>query len=351
MNMTKAPKNPTLAAATIDAAQLDLFYDAAEHAVAIAFVSAISDDESRTEDALQLARYGANWPANAQLDLFINTPFDQALSALRRALLNNQLEQAAKLYQTATEFDAVRRREDSGPSTANALSDAHVCLQLLQTQAGCRDPRSVWARLNAQDAVLQRFFGAESKQIVHTLLRCLAACPELEVFDPRQAKAYAAQIWFDLDEPELASAVLDRDPASVVCPHRLHLWAQVAAILAKTQVSHRQNPLSYWQALCFDWPEQAEEYLGQSPYFTKAWAAFCDLDELQDISAFPGFASLHNFFSWPLPDIEDSRPCAELIRAARALNLDRDSVPLRLKLKSLNPSLFHQWIHRRSATR
>lgn len=346
MHSTKTPKNNTLESAG-GAAQLDLFYDSSAHAVALAGVSAISVDQSRDEHALQLHHLGEQLPENTQLDLFINTPFDQALNALRRALLNNEITQAIQFYQTATELDAARRRPDSDPSTS-ALSDAHICLQLLQTEENCKNPRAVWLRLGAQNAALQRFFGPEATRMLHKLWRRLAACPELEVFDPTQAKAYAAQIWFDLDEPELANQILECDPNSVHCPLRLHLWAQVAAALEKNQSTQPQNALRYWQALCFDWPVHAEECISQYPKFNAAWAAFCDLEEPQDISSFPGFAALHNFFSWPLPDRNDTRPDAELIRIAHALNANHASVPLRLTLKALNPALFQDWMTRRS---
>ena len=332
----------------LSAAQLDLFYDGSAHVVAAETVFEISADEPCTENVSKNSHFDACWPENAQLDLFINTPFDQALTALRRALLNNELDQAAQFYQAATELDATRRRQDSGSCPVNALSDAHICLQLLQTDEQCISPRAVWARLNAQDAALHRFFGHESTSVLHKLLRRLAACPELEVFDPLKTKAYAAQIWFDLDEPELAKSVLERDAESLLCPLRLHLWTQVTEALAKPPVSQRPCALHYWQALCFEWPEHAEEYLSQSSSFTNAWAEFCDLDEPQAISNFPGFASLHNFFSWPQPEPQDTRPCAELIRVALALNANRACVPLRLTLKAMNPALFQDWMARRS---
>jgi hypothetical protein len=276
----------------------------------------------------------------AQLDLFIHTPLDQALSSLRRALLANAIDDAKHCYEMVQTFVTRSTLKD-----ATVLVDADICMQLAQRESSSH-PLDEWHWLNNNSPALSRFLGPNAKEFLQRQYHVLAANPALEEFDPSVPNAYAGQIWFELTEFSRARAVLERDPHALRCPHRLHLLARVCALSPADGAATETHSLQHWQTLCFDWPEDAEAAVSQSPRFEAIWAAFCDLDDVQAMAYFPGFACLHGL-AWPQPDPQDMRPCVELIRVAQALREKVDSVPLRLSLQTIAPQLLQDWLKKR----
>jgi tetratricopeptide (TPR) repeat protein len=297
------------------------------------------------------ANAGNALPALDQLDLFIHTPIDQALSGVRRALLAGDPDNAAQCLAHAQVLNANSARGSEAAPRLCALSDAEICVQLFMRGDFGAHGLADWHWLTMHYDRLARFLGPTSEPIMAQFLGVLAASPALAIFAPAHPNAYAAQIYFDLAEFDLADAILQRDTNARTCPQRLLLWIQVSS--ARSQLRGDDADLSclrHWQTLCFDWPEQAEEALGQSARFANAWSDFCDLDGDQAIANFPGFACLNGII-WPAPERQDRRLGAKLIRAVLALNAARDAVPLRLALKALAPAIYQDWLEKRRIKR
>jgi hypothetical protein len=290
--------------------------------------------------------------ATVQFDLFVHSPLDQALNWLRLAILRGSVEFAQQFYQSAQAIDAKTSADAAQTTRCSALNDADICMQFLLNTAAALSTRGQFRWLADHKAILLRFVGSALTEQIEVRLKMLARDPDLEAFDADQPDAYAAQIWFEINEPALANAVLTRDATARSCPQRLQLWAEVCAALALTQDDITQvdatksAALEHWLTLCFDWPEHAENTLPLNPRFAARWEQFCVLDCSTDISNFPGFSSLYGI-PWPAPDADDVRPAAELLRACQALNMARDSAPPRLALKATSPEIFHYWIGRR----
>lgn len=287
-----------------------------------------------------------------QFDLFVHSPIDQALNGLRLAILRGSVEFAQQFYQSAQTINAKNSAETGQAPSCTALDDADICMQFHLNTPAAQSARSQFQWLADNKPVLLRFVGSAVNPLIEARLKTLAMDPNLEEFDTDQPDAYAAQIWLALNEPALANAVLMRDSKARNCPQRLQLWAEVCASLALTldDVAQVENTklaaLQHWLTLCFDWPEHAETTLPLNPRFAARWQQFCGLDCSTDISNFPGFSSLYGI-PWPAPDADDMRPAAELLRACQALNMARDTVPMRLALKAVSPEVFQYWMKKR----
>lgn len=288
-----------------------------------------------------------------QFDLFVHSPLDQALNGLRVAILRGSVEFAQQFYQSAQAIDAKNSSETGQSNGCSALKDADICMQFMLGTAAALGTRSQFRWLADNKLALLRFIGRSVTEQIEVRLKMLAMDPELEQFDADQPDAYAAQIWLELGQPALANSVLARDATARSCPHRLQLWAEVCAALALTQdditqvEATKSAALVYWLTLCFDWPEHAETTLPLNPRFAARWEQFCVLDCATDIRNFPGFSSLYGI-PWPAPDADDKRPAAELLRACQALNMARDSGPLRLALRAVSPDIFQYWMRQRA---
>jgi hypothetical protein len=353
--------------------QLDLFGDSAAYTSQAAPVKArelvceTPISEPQLDDYwVDLSQPDLSSQDQPQFDLFLHSPLDQALNGLRLAILRGSIEFAQTFYQSAQtiamEFDA-KTTQDANSQGANlqgtpqlqtcsALEDANIAVQFIRNTSADLCARSQFRWLADNKPALIRFVGSGVIALINMRLKALAMSSELDEFDAAEPDAYAAQIWFDLNEPALANSVLARDISAKTCPIRLELWAHVCAALALTYDDVNQSDaakssaLGHWLTLCFDWPEQAEMALATHPRFAARWGQFCSLDCSDDVRSFPGFSALYAI-PWPAPDDADMRPGAELLRACQMLNSARDSIPLRLKLKAIAPEIFQDWLRTR----
>jgi hypothetical protein len=288
----------------------------------------------------------ANMPALDQLDLFIHTPFDQALSGVRRALLVDDFADAASSLALAHALAGKSAKDGTESATQDALVDAEHCLKLWQRRDFGTQGLADWQWLSTHNDALARFLGPTSAPMIARFWHVLAESPQLACFQAAQPSAYAAQIYFDLAEFDLAHAVLAQDSGASTCPQRLQLWIQVSSARSAVRGDDADlSSLRHWQTLCFDWPEQAEEALTLSRRFAREWANFCDLDGDQKIANFPGFACLLGVV-WPAPERQDQHPGAVFLRAVQALNGAQDSVQLRLGVKTLVPEMYQSWLEK-----
>ena len=336
--------------------QLDLFGDFAAYTrqpapikIKNTFFEPPTSAPQQDDYWVDLSKPDQSLPDPSQFDLFAHSPLDQALNDLRIAILRGSIQFAQTFYQSALDIDAKTSQGAPQSPRSSALVDADIAVQFLANESAELSARRQFRWLIDHKPMLIKFVGTALTPSINMRLKTLAMDEALEEFDLAEPNAYAAQIWFDLNEPAFAHAVLARDASAKTCPVRLELWANVCAALALTYDDVNQsdaaksNALGHWLTLCFDWPEQAEMALSVHPRFAARWEQFCCMDCSDDISLFPGFSALYAI-PWPAPDASDIRAGAALLRACQALTSARDSIPLRLNLKAIAPEIFQYWL-------
>ena len=95
--------------------------------------------------------------------------------------------------------------------------------------------------------------------------------------------------------------------------------------------------------------EEAEQWLATSRYWAARWSAWCDLESELPTHAFPAWCRLTRAVEFPVPDPDDQRIGAALLRLAQGLcgNAGAD-LGLRKELRALCPELLAEFLSHRS---
>ncbi|MCH8479121.1 MAG: hypothetical protein LAT56_14445 [Wenzhouxiangella sp.] len=304
--------------------------------------------EARLEAAEQgrrLFRSGAddrlastNWhraAPSAQGDLFFDTGFAQARSALNQSLLAADRERAEQALADLSRADPGNEAQADGERLVEALG---------WLEEAPDDPRLRLAVLDEDiQARARRLLGAaESRRFLAPLWRQLAAA-----MDPAD---------FDSLEPDRhPSAVLARveDWAAVVeavraVPDYVKL-AQLLGRLASAALAagDREVGLAAVCQLCWRHPKAAQAWLDacRDDELVRRVEVFWDLDPPLAIDLFPAWLVS---VAYALPDIpEQDRPDDEASEAwtrFRALRADPTDLTLREWFQTRQPALFSHWL-------
>lgn len=300
---------------------LDLFGLASEAVPAAPLVAGFD-----TSDAVFEPEAPAHAAPAHQLDLFRDSPAEIAASAVRRAL------EAGSAAQAREKLAALRGL----PAYARFVVDGECCLELIER----RDPRwrdaaiaVPWIESELWPAAERCLPGSAIRLLRPALLALLDAIERAPLPGPTR-HAHPAYLWQLLGEPAQAVRAIERDPdwqrdSTMLLWHadlseRAGLQARVHADVAE---------------LCFAWPDEAETWLGGSHTWAEPWTAWCDLDEILPVHAFPAWARLTRASEFPLPVADDTRPGAALLRSADALARQPTDLALRRSLHAQSPAL------------
>lgn len=261
-----------------------------------------------------------------QLDLFRDSPAEIAASAVRRAL---EAGSAALAREKLAPLRGL-------PAYARFVVDGECCLELIERRdARWRDATIAvpWIESELWPAA-ERCLPRSAMRLLRPALLALLDDIERAPLPGSTHHAHPAYLWQLLGEPAQAVLAIERDP---------HWQSDPQALLWHADLSERAELQARVQAdvaeLCFGWPDEAETWLGGSRTWAAPWTAWCDLDEILPVHAFPAWARLTRATEFPLPAAHDARPGAALLRSADALARQPTDLDLRRSLHAQSPAL------------
>ena len=327
--MSRAARRPASPAHCLE--NLDLFGDPAAPALLPATPDPVDQPEPLAESSF-LFRIGPN----DQRDLFKDSPADLAAGAIRAAL------KAQDLDQIRVELAQLRRYR----THELFVQDVERCIALIERD----DVR--WNDVATAVAWIESELGPAARRCLHRQADALIRPALLALIERAGPPPYCATpreghpsyLWQALDEPIRAAAALETDPdwrmqASSLCWH-----ADLSELSGDTRQLHADVA-----ELCIAHPAEAEQWLATSRYWTARWSAWCDLESELPTHAFPAWCRLTRAVEFPVPDPDDQRIGAALLRLAQGLcsNAGAD-LGLRKELRALCPELLAEFLSHRS---
>lgn len=300
---------------------LDLFAPAQETAPASPVVEGFDTMEAVFESEPP-ARAG---PAD-QLDLFRDSPAEIAASAVRRAL---EAGSAALAREKLAPLRGL-------PAYARFVADGECCLELIERRDARWSDAAMavpWIETELWPAA-ERCLPRSAMRLLRPALQALLDAIERAPLPGPTRHAHPAYLWQLLGEPAQAVMAIERDPYWQRDPKTL-LWHADLSERAELQARVHADVAE----LCFGWPDEAETWLGGSRTWVATWTAWCDLDEILPVHAFPAWARLTRATEFPLPAAHDTRPGAALLRSADALARQPMDLALRRSLHAQSPAL------------
>lgn len=272
----------------------------------------------------------------SQLDLFRDSPAEVAANAARAAIRESSPDRARRFL---VDLRAL-------PAWSQFVADADACLELIERRdARWTDvPSAVQWIESALSPAAERVLPGEAMGLLRPALDALlpGASTVLDASTP--LRGHRAYVWQLLGQPAQAAAAIEADARWQGRPDALAWHADLSEQAGLHALASRDVV-----ELCLGWPEQAEQWLASSAAWVERWSAWCELDDVLPLHAFPAWARLHFTPEMPVPDATDPRPGAALLRIADELACDPEDLDLRKSLQRLNPVLLGLYLKRRGA--